>query len=198
MKVAYIRVSTTEQNEGRQTEALKQFGIEKWFIEKVSGKDVKRPELQSMLEFVREGDEVYVHEFSRLARNTMDLLNITETLQKKGVKLISNKENFDTGTPTGKFMLTTIGAIAEFERNLILERQREGIAIAKKKGVYKGRKKIEIEDIPNFGHYYRQYMNHDISKAEISKKCKVSRTVVDRLIAEMREQINESSKDINA
>lgn len=188
MKVAYVRVSTTEQNEERQTEALKQFNIDKWYIEKVSAKDAKRPELQSMIEFVREGDEVYVHEFSRLARNTMDLLNITDTLQKKGVKLISNKENFDTSSPTGKFMLTTIGAIAEFERNLILERQREGIAIAKKKGVYKGRKKIELEDVPNFGHYFRLYMNHDISKSEIANKCKISRTVVDRLIKELKER----------
>ena len=127
MNVAYVRVSTAEQNEDRQIEALQKYNIEKWFTEKVSAKDVNRPELQNMIDFVRSGDTVYVHDFSRLARNTMDLLEITENLKNKDVKLISNKENFDTSTPTGKFMLTTIGAIAEFERSLILERQREGI-----------------------------------------------------------------------
>ena len=184
MNVAYIRVSTTEQNEDRQVEALQKYNIEKWFKEKVSAKDANRPELKNMMEFVRTGDTVYIHEFSRLARNTRDLLEITEKLRKKDVKLVSNKENFDTSTPTGKFMLTTIGAIAEFERSLILERQREGIAIAKRKGVYKGRKKIMVEDLPEFDRLYMQYMRHDISKAEIAKKCKISRPVVDRLIAE--------------
>lgn len=188
MNVAYVRVSTADQNEARQIEALQQFNIEKWFTEKVSAKDINRPELQAMLDFVREGDVVYVHDFSRLARNTADLLRITETLQQKNVKFISNKENFDTSTPTGMFMLTTIGAIAEFERSLILERQREGIAIAKRNGVYKGRKRIELDDVPNFERYYRQYMRHDISKSEIAIKCKISRTVVDRLIKEMKEK----------
>ena len=93
MNVAYVRVSTADQNEARQIEALQQFNIEKWFTEKVSAKDINRPELQAMLDFVREGDVVYVHDFSRLARNTADLLRITETLQQKNVKFISNKEN---------------------------------------------------------------------------------------------------------
>ena len=83
MNVAYVRVSTADQNEARQIEALQQFNIEKWFTEKVSAKDTNRPELQAMLDFVREGDVVYVHDFSRLARNTADLLRITETLQQK-------------------------------------------------------------------------------------------------------------------
>lgn len=188
MNVAYVRVSTAEQNEARQIEALQQYHIEKWFTEKVSAKDANRPQLQNMLNFVREGDVVYVHDFSRLARNTADLLKITETLNQKHVKLISNKEQFDTSTPMGKYMLTTIGAIAEFERALILERQKEGIEIAKKKGVYKGRRKIAVDDIPQFEHYYQAYMRHDISKARIAQKCKVSRTVIDRLINERKQQ----------
>ena len=188
MNVAYVRVSTAEQNEDRQIEALQKYNIEKWFTEKVSAKDANRPELQNMIDFVRSGDTVYVHDFSRLARNTMDLLEITEKLKHKDVKLISNKENFDTSTPTGKFMLTTIGAIAEFERSLILERQREGIAIAKRKGVYKGRKKIMEEDLPEFERLYMRYLRHEISKSEIAKRCKISRPVVDRLISERSKQ----------
>ena len=138
MKVAYIRVSTIEQNEERQLEAMKDKGIEKYFTEKVSAKDMNRPQLQAMLEFVREGDIVYVHDFSRLARSTEDLLHIIEQLHTKGVALISNKENLDTGTPTGKLLVTMIAAINEFERANLLERQREGIAIAKKAGKYTG------------------------------------------------------------
>ena len=134
MNIAYVRVSTIEQNESRQVEGLKKYNIDKWFIEKCSGKDTNRPELQTMLDYAREGDTVYIHEFSRLARSTKDLLEIVEGLNKKGVQLVSNKENLDTSTPTGKLMLTFIGAIAEFERQQILERQREGIALAKAEG----------------------------------------------------------------
>lgn len=108
MKVSYIRVSTAEQNETRQVEAMKDKGIEKYYIEKISAKDTNRPKLQEMLEYVREGDEIYIHDFSRLARSTKDLLDIVEELNKKGVILKSNKENLDTSTPTGKLMLTMI------------------------------------------------------------------------------------------
>ena len=144
MLVGYVRVSTIEQNETRQVEALEKLNIEKWYIEKVSGKDTKREKLQQMLDFVREGDEIYVMDFSRLSRSVQDLLNIVDLLNGKKVKLVSLKENLDTSTPTGKLMLTVIGAIAEFERMNILERQREGIAIAKREGRYKGRKAMEI------------------------------------------------------
>ena len=177
MRVAYVRVSTEEQNEERQKEALKKFDIEKWFEEKVSGKDTNRPKLQEMLDYVREGDVIYVHDLSRLARSTFDLLTISKTLQKKGVDLVSNKEAVDTTTPAGRLLFTMIGAIAEFERDVILERQREGIALAKKEGKYKGRKKREI---PNFDDYYDRYMKREITKAVIMRECKVSRTVVDR------------------
>ena len=138
MKLAYIRVSTVEQNEARQLEAMRSYGIEKYFTEKVSAKDTNRPKLKELLEFAREGDTIHIHDFSRLARSTKDLLEIVELLNAKGVHLISNKENIDTSTPTGKLMLTMIGAIAEFERQNMLDRQREGIAIAKKNGKYKG------------------------------------------------------------
>ena len=100
MKVCYIRVSTIEQSEARQVEAMEGKGIEKYYIEKVSAKDTNRPKLQEMLDYVREGDIIYIHDFSRLARSTQDLLSIVETLNKKGVILKSNKENLDTSTPT--------------------------------------------------------------------------------------------------
>ena len=96
MKVAYVRVSTEEQNEARQIETLKKHSIEKWFTEKISGKSMDRPQLQAMLDYVREGDTVYIHDFSRLARSTKDLLEIVERLQSKGVHLVSNKENLET------------------------------------------------------------------------------------------------------
>ena len=115
--------------------------IEKWFIDKVSAKNTNRPKLHEMTEFAREGDCIYIHDFSRLARSTTDLLSLVEKFKNKGITLISNKENIDTSTSTGELMLTMIAAINEFERNNLLERQREGIEIAKSKGVYKGRKK---------------------------------------------------------
>lgn len=140
MKIAYVRVSSIDQNEARQVEALEKYGIERWYTEKISGKDANRPKLLEMLEYVREGDTIHIHDLSRLARSTADLLVIVDLLTKKGVHLVSNKENIDSSTPTGKLMLTMIGAINEFERTNILERTREGIAIAKRKGVYKGPK----------------------------------------------------------
>lgn len=138
MNYAYIRVSTVEQNEARQLEAMKKYDIpeENYFVEKISGKDTNRPELQRLLETVQKGDVIHIHDFSRLSRSVSDLLKIVEELQKKGVHLVSNKENLDTSTPTGKLMLTMIGAINEFERTNMLERQREGVKIARSNGVY--------------------------------------------------------------
>lgn len=143
--IAYVRVSTEEQNEARQREALSVRGIDKWFIEKSSGKDTEhRPEFQRMIEWVREGDTIYIHDLSRIARSTLDLLHLLNTLADKGVALVSDKESIDTGTATGKLIITVIAAINEFERANLLERQREGIAIAKRQGKYKGRKPVEV------------------------------------------------------
>lgn len=139
--IAYIRVSTEEQNYESQMEAMKDLEFAKIFTEKRSAKDTNRPELQNMLDYVREGDTVYVKDFSRLARSTKDLLNIIDILEIKKVKLISIKEKLDTSTPAGKLMVTMLGAIYEFERANLLERQKDGIAVTKKEGKYKGRKK---------------------------------------------------------
>lgn len=181
MKIAYVRVSTVEQNESRQVEALKKHGIEKWFTEKVSAKDINRPKLQEMLEFAREGDTIYIHDFSRLARSTSDLLNIVEQMNNKGIHLVSNKENIDTSTPTGKLMLTMIGAINEFERANLLERQREGIAIAKRDGKYKGRKPVNISN-DTLKELYKMYLSRKITKSEMAEKLQVSRPTLDKLL----------------
>lgn len=146
MNVMYIRCSTEEQNEARQIESAKELGIEKLFIDKASGKNADRKALKEMMNYVREGDTVYCSDISRIARNTKDLLNIVEELNNKGVFFISLKEKLDTSTPSGKFMLTIFGAMAELERENILARQREGIEIAKREGKYKGRKRIEINE----------------------------------------------------
>lgn len=183
MNIAYIRVSTIEQNEERQIESLRRYDIDKEFTEKVSAKDTKRPQLQAMLEFVREGDTIYVHDFSRLARSTKDLLDIVEKLEAKGVKLVSVKESLDTSTPQGKLMMTMLGAIYEFERANMLERQREGIAIAKAKGLYKGRKEVKI-DRDQFEMFYEQYRNRFMNKTQMAKELDISRPTLDKLIRE--------------
>lgn len=173
-----MRVSTIEQNEVRQREALQKCEIDKWFIEKASGKDIKRPILQEMLEYIREDDTVYVEEFSRLGRSTADLLATVQQIENSGAKFVSLKENFDTKTPAGKLQMTMMAAIAEFEREMILERQREGIAIAKRDGKYKGRKAINIPDIAE---YYEKYMSRRGTKTSISKELGISRTTLDKL-----------------
>lgn len=172
MNVAYIRVSTAEQNLERQRENLAPYNIERWFEEKVSGKDTQREQLRHMLEFVREGDTVYVNDFSRLSRSVSDLLNLVSDLSAKGVRLVSIKETFDTSTPTGKLMITLIGAINEFERQNMLERQREGIAIAKREGKYKGRKPIELE---NFEEIYLLWKKGSISAVKAAETLSISR-----------------------
>lgn len=181
MKIAYVRVSTIEQNEARQIEALEKFGIEKWFTEKVSAKDTNRPRPKQMLDFAREGDTIYIHDFSRLARSTKDLLEIVETLQSKGIHLVSNKENIDTSTPTGKLMLTMIAAINEFERANLLERQKEGISIAKRNGKYKGRKPFSSD---KFEELYALYLSREMNKSELAKRLGISRPTLDKLIKE--------------
>ncbi len=181
--IAYIRVSTFDQNEGRQVEMMKTRNIDKTFTDKASGKDTERLQLTAMLDYAREGDTVFIESFSRLARNTVDLLRLIETMNSKGIKVVSLKEGLDTSTPTGKLMLTMIGAIATFERENMLERQREGIALAKAEGKYKGR---QAKQLPaNFNELYQQYMNREITKSKLAELCKLSRPVLDKLLKEV-------------
>lgn len=147
MKVGYIRVSTEEQNTIRQEILMQDLGVERVYIDKASGKSrTGRPQLEAMMDFVREGDVVIVESISRFARSTRDLLTLVEQLTEKGVGFVSQKESIDTNTPQGKFMLTVFGAMAELEREQTLQRQREGIAAAKAAGKYKGRQPIAISD----------------------------------------------------
>lgn len=183
MKIGYVRVSSADQNETRQIEGLEKYGIDKWYTEKVSGKNTNRPQLQQMIEFAREGDTIYIHDFSRLARSTRDLLDITEKLQEKGIHLVSNKENIDTFTPTGKLLFIIVSAIAEFERTNLLERQKEGISIAKRNGVYSGRKPFK-SDKDKFEDLYSQYISREINKTEFAKLLGTSCPTLDKLIRE--------------
>lgn len=156
MKIGYIRVSTTDQNTARQEVLMAELGVEKVFIDRISGKNTDRPELKEMMGFVRSGDTVIVESISRFARNTKDLLELVEQLTVKGVEFMSKKEAIDTTTPTGRFMLTVFAAVAELEREYTLQRQAEGIAIAKEQGVYKGRKPIVRPEFENVVSLWRQ------------------------------------------
>lgn len=188
MRVAYIRVSSVDQNLDRQRLELDENKIEKWFEEKASGKDTERPELKRMLEFLREGDTLYISDFSRLARSVVDLLKICDELNRKNVKLVSMKEKIDTNTNEGRLMLTVIGAIAEFERAIIRERQAEGIAIAKAKGRYAGRKPMKINQ-DFFDECYRLWKNRKMTLVDLAKRLNVSRSTAYRLIKQ-REDLN--------
>lgn len=134
MKIGYIRVSTTIQHTDRQEDRLAEIGVEKIFTEKISGKDTNRPQLKAMLDFIGEGDVVYVTELSRLARSTIDLYDVAGKIREKGAELKSLKEEIDLSSATGKLTFGIMAVIAEFERNLIRERQAEGIAAAKARG----------------------------------------------------------------
>jgi DNA invertase Pin-like site-specific DNA recombinase len=186
MNIAYIRVSSIDQNEARQIEGLKKYNIDKTFTEKVSAKDTNRPELQAMLEFAREGDTIYIHSFDRLARSTSDLLNLVNQIQAKGIHLVSNKENIDSSTATGKLMLTMIGAINTFERENMLERQKEGIAIAKAEGKFKGRKEIDYPK--NWKEIYPIWKNRELSSNDAMEQLGLKRNTFYKLVKEYEEK----------
>ena len=137
-KIGYIRVSTQEQNTARQELLLESLGVERVYREKISGKDTDRPQLKQMMDYIREGDTVIVESYSRFARNTRDLLELVEQLEKKGVAFVSQKENVNTETAEGRLMFTIFAGLAQFQR------QAEGIAIAKAQGRYKGRQPIQV------------------------------------------------------
>ena len=182
MKIGYVRVSTKEQNTIRQEVLMKELGVDEVYIDKVSGKNTQRPKLQKLLSFVRTGDVVMVESISRFARNTKDLLELIEILSNKDVVFISKKEAIDTNTPTGKFMLTVFGAVAELEREYILQRQREGIEIAKAQGKYAGRKRI---DHPEFNAIVRKWKKGDITAAKAMDLLGMKKNTFYRRVKEM-------------
>ena len=179
MKIGYIRVSTQEQNTMRQEVLMEALGVDEVYIDRMSGKNTNRPELLKMLEYVRRGDTVIVESISRFARNTRDLLELVEKLTVKGVDFVSKKEAIDTTTPTGKFMLTVFGAVAELEREYILQRQREGIAIAKEQGKYKGRKPIQT---PEFEQIVAKWRSGTITAAEAMRILHMTKTTFYRKV----------------
>jgi DNA invertase Pin-like site-specific DNA recombinase len=143
-RIGYIRVSSVDQNTERQTDAMSALSLDKTFTDKASGKDTKRPQLQAALDYMRDGDVLVVHSMDRLARNMRDLQNLIADLNSRNIAVEFVKEHLNfTGedSPMSKLMLSILGGVAEFERSLIRERQREGIAVAKVNGVYRGRKK---------------------------------------------------------
>lgn len=167
--VGYARVSTAGQDLTAQLDALS--NCDRIFQEKASGSSATaRPELQNMLLYVREGDTVVVTKLDRIARNTADLLSIVDQLEEKKVAFKVLNINLDTSTPTGKLMLTMLGAIATFERQLLLERQREGIEIAKAKGVYAGRKPTAMAKEKEV----KELVSQGFKKAEIARKLGIS------------------------
>lgn len=179
MLIGYVRVSTAEQNSARQEVLMQQLGAQRMYIDRASGKNTDRPQLQKMLSFVRQGDTVVVESISRFARNTRDLLELIEQLNAKEVGFISKKEAIDTGTPTGKFMLTVFAAVAELEREYILQRQKEGIALAKQAGKYKGRKPIDRTALQPVLDEYRK---GQLTAVQAMRKMNISKSTFYRLI----------------
>lgn len=179
MKIGYIRVSTQEQNTLRQETLMQTLGVDEVYIDRTSGKDTNRPELTKMLDYVRKGDTVVVESISRFARNTRDLLELVDRLSVKGVEFISQKEAIDTSTPTGKFMLTVFGAVAELEREYILQRQREGIEIAKHQGKYIGRKPIEH---PDFDRVVSLWRSGEVTAVQAMKRLHMSKSTFYRRV----------------
>ena len=163
----------------RQEVLMQELGVDEVYIDRLSGKNTDRPELKKLMDYVRKGDTVIVESISRFARNTRDLLDLVEKLSEKGVEFVSKKEAIDTTTPTGKFMLTVFGAVAELEREYILQRQQEGIAIAKAEGKYRGRKPIERS---NFDEVEKLWRAGTISAAEAMRRLDMSRSTFYRKV----------------
>jgi len=183
---AYIRVSSKDQQESRQIIAMQSRGIprERIFVEKLSGKDTKRPVLRLLMKIVQCGDVVAVESISRFARNTRDLLDLVEKLTKKGVEFVSLKEHIDTTTPTGRFTLTVFAAVAELEREHILQRQAEGIAAAKARGVHLGR---PIKKLPeNFTEVVALWESGEISFATALKQTGLKQATFYNRLRELR------------
>lgn len=184
MNIGYVRVSTKDQNEDRQIEAL-QGKVEKMYIDKSTGTNTDRPQLQAMLSFVREGDVVYFESISRLARNTKDFLELMDFFNKKNVAVVCLKEPIDTTTPAGKMVMTIFAAMYEMEWANIRQRQQEGIKIAKAKGVRFGRPKIEPAD---FNKVYRRWRAGEIKTKQALRELNMKPNSFYRRVKEFEEQ----------
>lgn len=181
MNYAYVRVSTQDQNEARQVKCLEKYEIDQWFSEKISGANMDRPELQKLLKTAKRGDTIYVSEFSRLARSTYDLLCMIDAFQHNGINLVSDKERLDISTVSGKFIITVLAAVNEFEREISKERQAEGIAIAKQEGKYRGRVEKKIDDA-FFCKNLELFQAGTINKGQFASNIGVSRPTLEKLL----------------
>lgn len=167
--ILYVRVSTKEQETARQEELTGRYDIDKVFTDKLSGKNTDRPEFKAMMNYIRKGDTLYIESFSRLSRSIRDLLKTVDELEVKKVKLVSVKENIDTSTPQGRFMLSIFAALSELEREQMLQRQAEGIAIAKAAGKYKGRGRVTVDEI-KFRRVCAEWREGKITAAQAQRK----------------------------
>ena len=190
-KIGYLRVSTLDQNLDRQEDALQALNLDRTFSDKMSGKSTDRPGLQNMLSFLREGDILYVESISRLARSTRDLLSILESLDQKGVGFVSLKEQINTGSPQGKFVMILFGALAELERATIRERQREGIKAAQARGRSLGRPKAEYPD--DWERVYCEWKSGGITAATAMKALSMKRTTFYKLVKKWEPQLQTAS-----
>jgi DNA invertase Pin-like site-specific DNA recombinase len=176
--IGYARVSTREQDLNLQVEKLKEYGCEKIFMEKQSGAKSDREELKKALEYLREGDKLVVYKIDRLARSTFDLHKIARELQNRGIGLVFLKENIDFTTPAGKLMFTMLGAIAEFERDLIRERTAEGRERAIKQGKHMGRKGQDEKQVRKALKLYHEREVNGLSVKDISQMTGVPRSTI--------------------
>jgi len=183
MNIAYARLSSNHQNDDIQYTELKNYNIEKWFNEKLNAGEI-RPQLNAMMDFIRSGDTIYVWNFSSLARSINELLTIGEQLESKGINLICINENLDTSTDSGKLMFTMIKSIKEFQRVTLLERQKDGIATAKAKGKYKGRKKITYP--LNWEEIYCKYKDRELTGTSAMELLKLKRNTFYKLVDEYK------------
>lgn len=191
MRIGYIRVSTEHQHTDRQENRLPEMNVEKVFIEKASGKNRNRPQLKAMMEFVQPGDTVVVEELSRLARSVMDLYDIAKQLNEKGASLESLKEDIDMTSATGKLTFGLMAVLAQFERDLLLERQKEGIQAAKAKGKKWGAEIKYGTDERQLHEVLTKYTNKKISLQEAMKTLNMKKSTFyyryNKWIAEQRE-----------
>ena len=191
--IVYLRVSTMKQSvEGQKLEIQKQFpSIKKIFEENVSGKNLEdRPALKEALDYLREGDTLVVYSYSRLSRSLADLLKIINLLKQKNVTLISLTEKFDSNSPQGLLFITVLGSLAQFEREILLERQRAGIEAAKLQGKYKGRQPIPLPE--NFDYYARKYINstkmYPYTFSQLCRDTNLKKSTACKFINEIKEK----------
>ena len=193
MKIGYMRVSSSSQKLDRQEVIMEKLSVDRIYVDVQSGKNTSRPNLQKMLFEIQNGDTLIVESISRFARNTKDLLSLIEQLEEKGVKFVSQKENIDTSTPNGKFMLTIFFFFSQLERDYLLQRQKEGIAIAKAKGKYRGRKAIEVDE-KKFQRLYKEWKSEKLSSKHFMLDMGIKPNTFYRRVAEFETSLEQNKK----